>query len=445
MAFKEAIIIADEQGWVWNFARQTLERARAKPFCLASDFPLRDSKDRILPDSPLIIDWDCKRRHAGALAEDLVLLAGDSGLSDRVIVLAANVTREDAIYFGELGIERIVMLRNRDVDLARSAHALQGHWQEASARLSGKATESGVEPKGIQERQWRTLLRRVDQAMEQHWFRSDAEKVKSEDGVEMAFSAARDLRNQSALSDQAWATLVEKGRAFIQREVTSSGQQSARTVELEACFCLLLGKTQDALDRWRKACELNPQYHRAHLNFSRCLRKLGRYEEALRVLHHRYEQNRLSIGLMVEIGDTHVEADDLLKAEHYYQQALERDPKAGLALAGLAQVRFARGEMESCRDLLKRCGMPSRASSRLNAAGIALVRAGHYEEALDLYKKAQFVLPQQEKGPMLFYNMGLCYLRWGREEVARDFLKLALIKDPSYEKAKALLSRMESR
>lgn len=444
MAFREAIIIADEHGWVWGFARQTLAHAGVKALCLPSDVPVRDSADRMLPSKPLIIDWDCHRRHAGALSEDLALLAGEGGLSDRVIVLATNVTREDAIYFGELGIERIVMLRNRDVDLARSARILLEHWRSTTARLSGKTAPAGPSQQTNHERQWQTLLRHVDQAMEQYWNRHDADAVKSDDGVDFALSVARDPRRETGMSEQASISLVEKARAFMQRELTSSGRESARTVELEACFCLLLGKTSDALARWQSACELNPQYHRAHLNLSRCLRKLGRFEEALRVLHHRHEQNRLSIHLMVEIGDTHLEADDLLKAEHYFRQALDRDAKSASALAGMAQVKFARGEMKACRDLLARSGMPSRAAARLNAAGIALVRAGRFEEALDLYKKAQFVLPQQEKGPMLFYNMGLCYMRWGREEVARDFIKLALIKDPSYEKARSLLKKMEN-
>ena len=148
---------------------------------------------------------------------------------------------------------------------------------------------------------------------------------------------------------------------------------------------------------------------------------------------------------MVELGDIHLEAEDLLKAEHCYQQALDRDANSAIALAGMAQVMFARGHMDACRELLARSGVPAHsAAARLNAAGIALVRSGRFEDALELYKKAQFVLPQQEKGPMLFYNMGLCYLRWGKEEVARDFLKLALIKDPDYEKAKSLLKKMEN-
>jgi Tfp pilus assembly protein PilF len=54
------------------------------------------------------------------------------------------------------------------------------------------------------------------------------------------------------------------------------------------------------------------------------------------------------------------------------------------------------------------------------------------------------VLPQQDKGPLLFYNIGLCYSRWGKKDMAREFLKIALIKEPNYRKARKLLSQLET-
>ncbi|MEY4631150.1 MAG: hypothetical protein RIQ81_1270 [Pseudomonadota bacterium] len=444
MGFSQAIIIADEQDWVWNFARQTLRHAGVNSMRLSSRVPVRDSKARFAGGMPVILNWDCKLRQAGALVEDLALLAGDAGVGDRVIVLASSPTREDAIYFGELGIDRVITLRNRDVDLARSTRVFLAHWRDAVAGLAVKPQGSDPARKSSADKQWRALLRHVDQAMEHFWNCHEAEVIKSEDGLDFAVASGGMLQKQGTISSGAYGALMEKAGEFLRREPVSNGQLSAKTMELEACLCLLLGKFDDAISRWSLACETNPNYHRAHMNLSRCLRKLGRQDEALRIIQHRHEHNRLSIQLMVELGDIHLEGEDLLKAEHYYQQALDRDGNSAMALAGLAQVMFARGEMEACRDLLARSGMPSHAAARLNAAGIALVRSGRFEDALELYKKAQFVLPQQEKGPMLFYNMGLCYLRWGRDEIARDFIKLALIKDPDYEKAKSLLKKLET-
>ena len=64
-------------------------------------------------------------------------------------------------------------------------------------------------------------------------------------------------------------------------------------------------------------------------------------------------------------------------------------------------------------------------------------------DRFDHYTKAQYVLPHQNKGPMLFYNIGLCYFRWHKVDMAKEFLRLALIKEPGYKKASKLLGMVE--
>jgi tetratricopeptide (TPR) repeat protein len=73
-----------------------------------------------------------------------------------------------------------------------------------------------------------------------------------------------------------------------------------------------------------------------------------------------------------------------------------------------------------------------------------MVRGNKYEQALEHYTRAQYVLPQQEKGPMLFFNIALCYYRWGRFTLAREFVRIALIKDPRYGKAQRLLQLVDA-
>ena len=64
-------------------------------------------------------------------------------------------------------------------------------------------------------------------------------------------------------------------------------------------------------------------------------------------------------------------------------------------------------------------------------------------EACEHYTRAQYVLPHQDKGPLLFYNIGLCYARWGKHKMAQEFLKIALIKEPTYRKAQKLLEQVD--
>ena len=436
--FQEAVIIADDQNWVWNFVRQALHRSGLSPLRLPSSIGLKDSRARLDTGRPIVVDWSCRTRPGGAIVEELTELFGEADISDRIIILATDVVREDALYFGEIGITRFVILRNREVDLVCANRDFLAHWQAA---VVGLAQQSLGQTRS--DTQWRSLLRHIDTAMEHYWDKREARRLDGHDAGE--FATETSVVAERALSDKAYAALIERARGFLLKTYSvSSGVPSARNLDLEASLLVLLDKPEGALSKWSQACHLNPNYHRAHVNLSRCLRHLGRFEEALAVIHNKHEQNRQSIRLMVEIGDIHLEANDHVKAEHYYQLALDRDGMSNLALNGLAMVKFSAGELPACRHLLAQSRLSSRAAARFNAHGIELVKSGKFEAALELYARAQFVLPQQEKGPMLFYNMGLCYMRWGKVDVARDFIKLALIKDPAYTKAKSLLARMES-
>lgn len=447
-SFPDAIVISDEQDWVWNFARQTLHRAGLSPLRLPSSVSLRDSKARLDNGRPVVIDWSCKARPAAAIIEELKEIFGNGEMSDRIIVLASDVVRGDALYFGELGVSRVLVLRNRDVELARANRDFLANWSEAVTAL-GERGSAGSRT----DAQWRSLLRHIDTAMDHFWDRHEpVQPIGVESNHTRDFAVASSVTAERALTDKAYDALIDRARGFLARPSATapggnpaeSAHAMARSLDLEACLLVLLNRPHEALERWVRACTANPNYHRAHINLSRCLRRMERFDEALAIVHNKHEQNRNSIGLLVEMGDIHLAASDFNKAEHHYQMALDRDPMSSGALNGMAQVKFAHGDLTSCRELLARSGSSARAAARFNVLGIELVRAGRFEEALELYSRAQYVLPQQEKGPMLFYNMGLCYWRWGRHEVARDFIKLALIKDPSYTKAKSLLARIES-
>lgn len=438
----EGIVLTDDTDWIWNFARQAVASSGGQPLRLQSSVSLKCSRSRLDGGLPIVVDWNCKGRTALALIEEISEIFADSNLSNRVIVIASNVLREDALCFGELGVDRIVILRNRDVDLVRANRDFVSHWRDCVHRVAAeKAGQTRTDT------QWYSLLRHVDAALDQFWNKTsyfDSESGSADGEATLMASAI----SEAALSDSAYTGLVARARIFLENSEANSEAKgvigSARSLDLEASLMVLLGRPEEALQKWIQACKLNPNYHRAHINLSRFLRRSGRFAESLSILNRRFEQNRLSVRLLVEIGDAHLEANDLVKAEHMYSMALGRDSMSSAALNGLAQVRFASGELIACRDLLNKSRNSARAAARLNRIAIDLVKTEQFEAALDLYNRAQFVLSQQDKDPMLFYNMGLCYWRWGNNDMARQCIKLALIKDPGYEKAKRFLARMTS-
>ena len=77
--------------------------------------------------------------------------------------------------------------------------------------------------------------------------------------------------------------------------------------------------------------------------------------------------------------------------------------------------------------------------------GIRLVESRRFAESIEHYKRAQYVLPGNDSGHQLFFNIGLAYAKWGRLAEARKYIRLALIREPSYDKAVNLLKSIDER
>jgi len=156
-----------------------------------------------------------------------------------------------------------------------------------------------------------------------------------------------------------------------------------------------------------------------------------------------HELNKANVSRLVGMGEVQLELNDAVKAEFYFNSALDRDAYCSGALNGLAEIRFHQGNLEESRRLLSRSNLAYKTAANLNKTGIDLVKSSRYQDALEHYTRAQYVLPMQDKGPMLFYNIALCYFRWGRQAMAKEFVRIALIKEPNYKKASKLLEQIK--
>ena len=199
-----------------------------------------------------------------------------------------------------------------------------------------------------------------------------------------------------------------------------------------------------AFQNWQKALDINPNYYPTRNAIIDSYCEEQRYDEALNLLRQMQTRNKHSVSRLVKIGEIHSQLKDREKAEHYYNSALTKDQFCGSALNGLAILRFDQGKIEESRRLLSQSSIANKIASKLNRHGVELVKQEKYQEALEHYTKAQYVLPQQDKDPMLFYNIGLCYSRWGKQDTAKQFLQLALIKEPNYKKAEKLLKQLSN-
>ena len=394
--FNELLVICDDQGWVWNLVSSSLEQAAREFVRLPSKTSIRQSWDRFKESDRIIIYWENTHRSGGAVVEEIVRVAPLFDISENVIILTSDPAHEDVVYFAELGISRVVRLKNtpKELDAAR---------REITAHLAGLQKRPGSE------KFWLKLYRSL----------GFVPKMGREQYL---------MRIEGQLADL----------------LKADGKETARYFDVKALILHAKAEHEQAHATWLKAIELNPNYYRAYHHMIDFYHSQARYDEALSLMKRLQQLNKNNITRLVKIGEVHMAQGDTVKAEHYFQSALERDKTCSLALNGLAEIRFRQGDLEASRNLLSQSDLAYRMAVFLNKEGIALVKKGQFETALNHYTKAQYVLPQQEKGPMLFYNIGLCYARWGKPKMAEEFLKLALIKDPSYEKAQRLIEQVRS-
>jgi tetratricopeptide (TPR) repeat protein len=393
--FNEILVFCDDRKKIWQAIGQGLQKA-AKPYIkLPSSTPVRRSWRRFAQAPLILIHWECQQRKGGTLVEELLEIDPAFDTTNRILVITSEPSREDVIYFSELGLKKIVRLIANNMQISKSI-------QEIAREVAHPR------PVTAKYQEWLRLQRTADQ-------------------LEMPADEQQIRRLQAQLEQVA--------------DDTTRG--TARYFDIMGAIAYKSQRFDQAEKLWDHAVELNPHYARSYRGLIEVYCERRDYRRALDLIQNLQRQNKKNVSRLVKMGEIYSKMADDLKAEHYFQLALERDQHCGGALNGLASLRFRQGKLDESRNLLEQSTTAYKLAATLNQEGIALVKQGRYEEALTHYSRAQYVLPQQEKGAMLLYNIGLCYSRWGKNRMAENFLELALAKDPGYTKAQRLMHQIQ--
>ena len=393
----EIIILMDDSGWRWKLCEAALKSSGPRYTRLKANTSIKHSWHRIENSAFILVHWGGDQISGASILEQIKACDPKFDIAEKVIILMENPTQEDVIYFAELGIYKTVNITSAQKNLEISIAEIQ---------KSLKTIEGTKE-----DIFWRKFI---------------------------------SLFNN--LPPDPSPAIIEKLEAKLLDFQKKTGEkESSRFLDLKGSILLHKKDVKAAEECFKGAIEKNPKYFRAQNNLVTLLRKQQRYHEALTLLKSLHEQNKLNIQRMATMGQVWVDLKDDAKAEHYFKSSLERDRSCDEALNGMADIRFRQNRLEEAKIFLAKSESASYAARKFNNKGIELVKLHKYREALDHYKKAQYVLPQQEKGSMLYYNIGLCYSRWGRYNLAREYLNLALVKDPGYKKARRLLRQIEDR
>jgi TolB-like protein/Flp pilus assembly protein TadD len=207
-----------------------------------------------------------------------------------------------------------------------------------------------------------------------------------------------------------------------------------------------------------KARSLNPQLIEVYISLGNLYRVKKDFKSAINILNIALTKNPNSINALIEIGKTYRESQDLENAEVFLNQAIQLEPNNWLAFNQLGLANLFLGDHSKAEAAFKKILHidPHNTSGLNNLGTLYLFQAkferaasyfqramkidpstvnysnhatvlhylGHYQEAIELYKKILF---DNEKNHFIWGNMGDSYVQLKKKPEAELSYKRAII------------------
>jgi tetratricopeptide (TPR) repeat protein len=236
------------------------------------------------------------------------------------------------------------------------------------------------------------------------------------------------------------------------------------------------GETDAALEAYRDALRIKPDYAECQINLATLLGDQGRLDEAASLFRLALRTNRAQSGLRAHtgLGAVFEKQGDLEGAADHLRRALELDPDHATARNNLGVLRLKQGRLDEARAELERAVRlsPTYAIARMNLGGV-LQQLGDTEGAADQLREAVRLRPELvearfklgavhaargaldeaerqftavvEQAPGLaeaHYNLGVVLAEKGETSRAVAHLERAVALRPDYEGARSALDRL---
>ena len=172
------------------------------------------------------------------------------------------------------------------------------------------------------------------------------------------------------------------------------------------------GEADQAIDHYRRAVALRPDYAEAHYNLGRLLVEHGQLADAIAHYERAAAINPADAEARNNLGVTLFGMGRADEAIAHYQKALEIWPDYAEASCNLANALIAKGDFDGAIARYTAClaAIPDQEEARYNLAS-ALLRRGRTDEAIVEYQK---VLQMHPESADAHANLGSAWLAKGR-------------------------------
>ena len=193
------------------------------------------------------------------------------------------------------------------------------------------------------------------------------------------------------------ATRAVYDRVLAERNSRPTTGPSATWVQNQGILFWKQGNIEAAIQKFRQAVELEPEYAGVMVNLGTLLSTEGRHTEALPVLRRALEIDARDAGGHQALASALYGVGDVEEAEKHFNEALRLQPQS-------AKIHGAYGNMLQSLDRLDQAETRYREALRyepdharaLNGLAIVLIRKGEPEKALPHLQKALATNPEDE-------------------------------------------------
>ena len=172
------------------------------------------------------------------------------------------------------------------------------------------------------------------------------------------------------------------------------------------------GEADQAIEHYRQAVALRPDYAEAHYNLGRLLVEKGQLNDAIAHYERAAAINPADAETQNNFGVTLFGIGRTDDAIVHYQKALEIRPHYAEASCNLANALIAKDDLDGAIARYKAClaAIPDQEAAQYNLAS-ALLRKGRTDEAIVEYQK---VLQMHPESADAHANLGIAFLTKGR-------------------------------
>ena len=227
----------------------------------------------------------------------------------------------------------------------------------------------------------------------------------------------------STYTGQPAADSMPQSRAYANKSIELDPTLAEPHAALGLVNWALDWNKEEAQREFSRAIELDPNYPTAHHWYSRFLRAIGRKEEGLREIQHAEQLDPLSLIMINNVAEAHIDLGDLDAADNACQRMLELDANFWAAHQTLVWLRVKQGRLD---DALVAAQKGNELSNRTNAA---LAQLGHVYGRLGRKEEAAAVIGDLEQ---MFSNkradgkdLAVVYAGLGEKDKAFEWLDKA--------------------